>query len=236
MSVCALSGGQMEHQYLTTVKKHTEGTAGKRGCDALAAAFGTLITAIEETRKDILGDLFEGAITYGENGQFMTPEPVASLLASFSTQDEQEQIHDEQNDDLQPNSAGDDCRKSVFDPCCGSGRMLLAVADRQPHRELIGQDIDLRCVRMTTLNLALRNLYGYVIWGDTLANERRLVYRTGFDLRCVVQEIPLEDCPAPVQAAALRPSPSIPPPTPVDTAFPKRDDTAAPPGKQQQLF
>ena len=126
MSVCALSGGQIEHQYLATVKKHTEGTAGKRGCDALAAAFGTLITAMEETRKDILGDLFEGAITYGENGQFMTPEPVASLLASFGTQDEQEQIHDEQNDDLQPNSAGDDCRKSAFDPCCGSGRMLLA--------------------------------------------------------------------------------------------------------------
>ena len=236
MSVCALSGGQMEAQYLATVQKHTEGKPGRRGCDSLAAAFGTLIAAMEETRKDILGDLFEGAITYGENGQFMTSEPVASLLASFSIQDRQEPVHDEQSSDLQPNGILDHRRQSAYDPCCGSGRMLLAIAGRQPHWEFIGQDIDLRCVRMTTLNLALRNLYGYVIWGDTLANERRLVYRTGFNLRCVVQEIPLEDCPAPVRAAVSQPPPCNMPPTPAEMAFPNRDHTPAPPGKQQHLF
>jgi hypothetical protein len=31
---------------------------------------------MEETRLDILGDLFQGAITYGEAGQFLTPEAV----------------------------------------------------------------------------------------------------------------------------------------------------------------
>ena len=196
MSVCALSGGQMEDQYLTTVKKHTEGTHGERGCDSLAAAFGTLIAAMDETRKEILGDLFQGAITYGEEGQFLTPEPVCQLMASINTADSDEQ---------------ESGRKSAFDPCCGSGRMLLAIADRNPYREFIGQDIDLRCVRMTALNLALRNLYGYVIWGDTLANERRLIYRTGFNLRCVLEEIQLEDCPVPVQATVVQP-PACPAP------------------------
>jgi hypothetical protein len=76
MAVCALSGGQMEDQYLATVKKHTAGERGKRGCDSIARAFGTLVDAMETTRKDILGDLFEGSITYGEAGQFLTPEPV----------------------------------------------------------------------------------------------------------------------------------------------------------------
>ena len=37
----------------------------------------------------------------------------------------------------------------VADPCCGSGRMLLAYADNHRPRALVGQDIDLRCVRMT---------------------------------------------------------------------------------------
>jgi hypothetical protein len=50
-------------------------------------------------------------------------------------------------------------------------------------------DYALRCVRMTAINLALRNLYGYVIWGNSLGSKSKLVYRTGFNLRGFVQEI-----------------------------------------------
>ena len=78
MSLCALSGGQMEDQYMTTVKKHSEGKKGKRGCDSIAHAFGTLVDAMEKTRLDILGDLFQGGITYGEAGQFLSPEAVCT--------------------------------------------------------------------------------------------------------------------------------------------------------------
>ena len=97
----------------------------------------------------------------------MTPESVCELMARMTVEDAAE--------------SGANERRKVFDSCCGSGRLLLAAAKIQPHWEYFGQDIDLRCVRMTAINLALRNLYGYVIWGNTLANERRLVYRTGFD-------------------------------------------------------
>ena len=51
---------------------------------------------------------------------------------------------------------------------------------------------------MTAINLALRNLYGHVILGDSLRDERRLVYRTGFNGRGVIAEVSPEQCPEPV--------------------------------------
>ena len=76
MSVCALSAGQMEEAYLKIVSRYADGEKGKRGVDKLAELFAQLIAVMEETRSEILGDLFMGAITYGENGQFYTPESV----------------------------------------------------------------------------------------------------------------------------------------------------------------
>jgi N-6 DNA Methylase len=223
MSVCALSGGQMEDQYMATVKRHTEGKPGKRGCDSISQAFATLVHHMEETRQDILGDLFQGSITYGEAGQYMTPEPVCQMMASMTVGD----VAEEEGS----------ARKNVCDPCCGSGRMLLAVADLKPHWEFVGQDVDLRCVRMTAINLALRNLYGYVVWGNSLGLEKRLVYRTGFNLRGVIRELPLTDCPAPIQqmAAEPAPEPSLSSPEPTDVIS-STDEPPRPPGKQLRLF
>lgn len=47
MSVCALSGGRMEDEYLRTVQKHTAGKPGKRGCDSMAEMFAKLVMAME---------------------------------------------------------------------------------------------------------------------------------------------------------------------------------------------
>jgi hypothetical protein len=97
-------------------------------------------------------------------------------------------------------------RKTVYDPCGGSGRLLLAAADIQPHWEFVGQDVDLRCVRMTANNLALRNRYGYAILGNLLLAERRLVYRTGFNLRGFLRELPPDE-PLPYSLAIPEPAP-----------------------------
>jgi hypothetical protein len=195
VSVCALSGGAMEDEYLAVVGKHSNGKKGSRGCDSLAHMFGELVEQMEETRgemKDVLGDLFQGAITYGEAGQFLTPEPITRMMAKISTAD------------FVPEEGK---TPSVCDPCCGSGRLLLAVAEEHRHWQFVGQDVDLRCVRMTALNLAFRNLYGYVIHGDSLALEQRLVYRTGFNGRGFARPIALEVCPAPVlQTASEEPA------------------------------
>jgi len=214
MSLCALSGNAMEEQYLQTVARHTSGRKGERGCDILARAFGELVRQSEETCdeiKDVLGDLFQGAITYGEAGQFLTPPSITRLMARMQTADVPADL---------------DHTPRVCDPCCGSGRMLLAVAEEHRHWEFVGQDVDLRCVRMTAINLALRNLYGYVIHGNSLANEQRAVYRTGFNGRGFVREIPLAECPPPVQQAASEPPP-LPPPA---------DDHPPRSGNQLKLF
>lgn len=68
----------MEDEYLQTIERHKEGSKGKRGVDVLARMFGNLVDVTDKTRADILGDLFQGSITYGEKGQFLTPEAVCS--------------------------------------------------------------------------------------------------------------------------------------------------------------
>lgn len=152
----------MEDEYLETIQKHKDGAKGKRGVDKLAEMFATLVAATDGTRSDILGDLFQGAITYGERGQFLTPEPICKMMASMQLP--------EVKTDL-------DGRRSVNDPCCGSGRMLLAAAEIQPNWHFV--DIDARCVKMTAINFALRNHYGHVVHGNTLRVTTNLIYETG---------------------------------------------------------
>ncbi len=74
----------MEDEYLAVVRKgYGDGEKGRRGIDSLTQAFGTLIDLMEQTRKDILGDLFQGGITYGEAGQFLTPEQLCEFMAAL---------------------------------------------------------------------------------------------------------------------------------------------------------
>ena len=186
MAVCSLAGGTMEDDYMQIVPRYAEGEKGHRAIDSFPIALGTLIEGMEKTRKDILGDLFQGGVTFGENGQFFTPEHLCEMMAQM---------------EISPEDSG----KRIFDPACGSGRTLLAAADIAPQNEFYGQDIDIRCVRMTAINLALRNLYGYVIWGNSLADERRLVFRTGFNGKGVIEKITPEEHPEPVREIIERP-------------------------------
>ena len=51
-------------------------------------AFGNLVRIIEEARADVLGDHFQGSITYCEAGQYFTPEPICDLMAQMTGTDE----------------------------------------------------------------------------------------------------------------------------------------------------
>ena len=204
MTVCALAGGTMEEEYLATVAKYGVGEKGKRPVDHLAAAFGRLVAIMQDTRADILGDLFQGAITYGERGQYLTPENLCDLMAQLTADD-------------QPGPG-----RRICDPACGSGRMLLAMAKLKPHGLFIGQDADLRCVKITAINLALHNLYGYAIWGNSLRNERKLVYATGFDGKGVIRRVPDEELPS---VPAVEPAPLPPESMPPDTGGPETTAT-----------
>ena len=257
MSVCAMSGGTMEDQYLAVVERHKHGKPGKRGCDSIARAFGALVASMEQTQGemiDILGDLFQGAITYGEKGQFLTPMPICRAMARLTIGEAAGE--EDEGDEFVPDHAANEVgveeptaeqsaepkllsrtpKRTVCDPACGSGRMLLAVAEIHPHWEFHGQDVDLRCVRLTALNLAFRNLYGYVTWGNSLGNEKKLVYRTGFNLSGFIREIKLEECPAPVRQAATEPPVTSISPVVEDSTQATQADRPAKPGKQLRLF
>ena len=79
---------------------------------------------------------------------------------------------------------------------------------------------------MTSVNIGLRNLYGEVLWGNSLTLEVKKVYRTGFNLHGgVIREIPVETGPAP----------AIPTDTKNPSIQPARDDDERP-SVQRELF
>ena len=149
--VAALSLGQLEERYEEAVKRY------KNGPDVFARSLGALILAMEQSQSDILGDVFEGAVSFGEHGQFFTPEELCRMMAQMTD---------------------DGGGESVNDPACGSGRLLLAAARINPRRLFVGCDVDERCVKMAAINLALNGLRGRVVLGNTLTLDERGHFRT----------------------------------------------------------
>ncbi len=103
--------------------------------------------------SDILGEYFTGFITNGRNGQFFTPESVCEFMAKI--QGEPGEIKDQ----------------TVFDPACGSGRMLLRFANHNHENMFFGADNDQTCAKMATLNFFLNGLQGEVAWMNSLSME-----------------------------------------------------------------
>lgn len=100
---------------------------------------------------DPLGDFFMGRMSNDRNGQYFTPMEICDLMARI-----QGNFQDGQR---------------VNDCACGSGRNLLAVGRVNPNLLFYGQDIDLRCCKMTLLNMVSNNMQGQVVHGNTLSGE-----------------------------------------------------------------
>lgn len=100
----------------------------------------------------------------------------------------------------------------VNDPCCGTGRMLLGAAKVNPRVELVGQDLDPRCAKITAINLGLRSRYGWVICGNTITNEVRFAYRVGSFYhespnglrRGVIRDVPIDEARVAAMAEEVR--------------------------------
>jgi type I restriction-modification system DNA methylase subunit len=148
-------------RYLEIVGRYKENKDrphGQRPIDYFCNAWGVLQMETRQKQQDILGEIFTDRITYGEHGQFFTPAHVTDLIAKLvagEAKNESETVHD---------------------PCCGSGRFLLSMAKQKPNSLLYGQDIDLRCVKMTALNLWMFDLDGIVKCGDSLHNKWSVAY------------------------------------------------------------
>ncbi len=95
---------------------------------------------LEEIEADVLGDAYEYLIAQFASGagkkagEFYTPQQVSKILAKIV-------------------SAGKTKLKSVYDPTCGSGSLLLRVAREVEVSEFYGQEMN-----RTTYNLARMNM------------------------------------------------------------------------------
>lgn len=112
----------------------------------------------ENMYYDFLGTFYMNNISRGNNGQYFTNSYIASFMAELV-------------------DAEDSPSDIVLDPTCGSGVMLLGATRKfvrtHPNERIVccGSDIDLNCVKMTTVNLAIHSIPGEVAWMDALTME-----------------------------------------------------------------
>lgn len=115
--------------------------------------------------NDVLGDVFMEHISHGHHGQFFTPIHISDLMAVASG--------------CETLRRG----QSVYDPCCGSGRMLLSAVKASTKSDIsnrpfyYGSDIDLNCVKMAAVNLLMNTIPGEVAWMDALTLEHWRSYK-----------------------------------------------------------
>lgn len=117
--------------------------------------------------KDLLGMVYHGLELHNKwKGQFFTPSNVSEMMALMSL-GEYEPIM-ERNGYI-----------TMGEPCCGAGGMVLAFAKAMKQRGynycaqvlVIAMDIDIKCVHMCYLQLALCGIPAVVIHGNTLTVE-----------------------------------------------------------------
>ena len=117
--------------------------------------------------RDVLGELFHALNLHNRwRGQFFTPHTVANTMAEMTITD---------CDKIIKNKG----YITVGEPACGSGVMILGVANSlkkqgfnyQKHMLVQATDIDLKCVHMAYIQFSLYGIPAVVIHGNTLTME-----------------------------------------------------------------
>lgn len=99
----------------------------------------------EDVNSDILGDAYEYLIgkfasSAGKKaGEFYTPQQVSKILAKIVT-------------------LGKERIKSVYDPTCGSGSLLLRVAKEARVSDFYGQELNTTTYNLARMNMILHNV------------------------------------------------------------------------------
>lgn len=171
-----ISKGQYNDRYMEIVKKYPRSKGQKVGegtIDLFSKAWGILYKETLESKKDVLGEIFQAQISYGEHSQFFTPEHITDVMSEL--------VGKEVTESKQ--TVTKTVTKTVMDPCCGSGRFLLSRAKKHPEDYFIGQDIDERCCKMAVINLWMFDLTGEIRQGDSLTgriNKRWIIRKGGY--------------------------------------------------------
>lgn len=108
---------------------------------------------------DLFGDTYmmiAGRWKSSHLGQFFTPESICDLITGTYEK-----------------SSG----KTVSDPTCGSGRMLISHHVKNLGNYYVGEDLDLMCCKMTALNFLLHGTCGEVCHHNSLTEPDTFRHR-----------------------------------------------------------
>lgn len=180
LAICAISISnsvdlnhweERENQYLKLINKYTSDEK-----EILAEAFSELIIALQEEYDingptDLLGKIFHNLELHNKyHGQFFTPFNVCKLMGQLSLGN----INDTVDDSLTKKGY-----ISVYEPCVGSGGLVLGFANTMLRekinfcKKMIAYccDIDIKCVYMAYIQLSLYGIPAVVVHGNTLTVE-----------------------------------------------------------------
>lgn len=119
---------------------------------------------LEDAKSDLLGDAYEyliGEFAAGagkKGGEFYTPAQVSRLLAMIVT-------------------SGKTRIKSVYDPTCGSGSLLLRIGDFADVKNYYGQELNPTTYNLGRMNMILHGVHFdnfSIRHGDTLTDDMHL--------------------------------------------------------------
>lgn len=145
IAVCCLSMGKQEELYFKTIKSYN-----REELDTISQAFAALVLEMDNSGaglKDVLGEYFEEYFHNEKLGQFFTPPCICNLMA-----------------ELIPTNG-----QCISDPCCGSGRFFLAIAENNRDNIFYGADISETCCKMALINMCLNGLKCRISWMDSLS-------------------------------------------------------------------
>lgn len=140
---------------------------------------GLICLAAQENAHDpcdILGDVYHELRLNNEwNGQFFTPDNVCRMMAMMVNPVDETTVEKE------------GCI-TINEPTCGSGTMIIGAVwammkSNFPYKQkslFVAQDIDIRCVWMTYIQLCLYDIPAVVIHGDTLTMKEWSRWYTPF--------------------------------------------------------
>lgn len=160
--ICAFSQNPLtgkshdEDIYLATIAKYKKEEVPHEFPRLLAMLIVEMEQRLESGMgNDVLGDFYEMHLYRKGASQYFTPWPICMFMSQSLVGDEKE------NEEY----------RRILDPCCGSGRMLLAGGKSFGNQHYFyGIDIDLTCVKMTAINLFLNGQFrSEVMCGDALS-------------------------------------------------------------------
>ena len=166
---------QRERQYLEIIGKYQPDEQ-----QLFPELFAYLVEALtysltwENAPTDILGEIFHELELHNQyKGQFFTPQHICDFMGAITFGDSKEQV--EKHGYI-----------GMAEPACGSGAMVFGLARAMMNEELNyctqlvveATDIDLKCVHMCYLQLALYGIPAIVIHGNTLTMEKWSVWHT----------------------------------------------------------